>query len=107
LRNLSERTSTSEQDSKKSTAELEGELVEAEKRMKIAEQLAKDAPSIAEKLRLVTEQLEAAKDVQTKSEAIIDYLVRRSREISEHEIELYKKLQKIMPQVVAEVQIGT
>ena len=94
MRKLSERTSTSEQDSK--TAELERELAEAEKRMKIAEQLAKDVPSLSEKLRLVTEQLEATAAFQKKAEAILTDLVRRSQEITEHEIELYKQLKKIM-----------
>jgi len=102
---LSEQTSTSEQDSK-STAELEQELAEAEKRMKIAEQLAKDAPTLSEKLRLVTEQLEATAAFQKKAEVILTDLVRRSQEITEHEIELYKQLKKIMPQVVAELKIG-
>jgi hypothetical protein len=82
-------------------------LAEAEKRMRIAEQLAKDAPTLSEKLRLVTEQLEATATFQKKTEVILDDLVRRSQAISEHEIMLYRKLQKIMPQVVAETQIVT
>ena len=97
--------STSEPGSE--TERLEKDLAEAEKRMKIAEQLAKDAPSLSEKLRLVTEQLEATAAFQKKAEAILTDLVRRSQEITEHEIELYKQLKKIMPQVVAEVRVDT
>lgn len=84
--------------------EVERQLAEQERRRQIAEQLRNEAPSLAEKLHLVSEQLEASEEIHKKAEEIIDFLVIRSKEHLEADRQLYKKLFEIMPKVVAEVK---
>ena len=84
--------------------ELENQLAEAERRRKVAEQMRNETPSLQEKLKAITEELEAQKQINEKAEAIVDILVLRSHEITEAEIHHYNKLREILPRVIAEVK---
>ncbi len=84
--------------------QLEQELAEAERRRLVAEQLRNEAPSLQEKLKFMSEELEATKEVLAKAEQLVDDLVLRSKEVHEQETQLYRKLYEILPKVVAEVK---
>jgi len=78
---------------------LEKELADSERERLIREQMKIEAPTLADKLKAVSEELEAMKAVQKKTEQLIDIMSQQVMGISEEQAESYRKLMQIVPKV--------
>jgi len=82
-----------------SNEELESQLAEQEKRRAIAEQLKNEVPTLAEKLRVMGEELEATKTILELTSKFLDALEPDVLKVNALRVELYRKLSKIAPEV--------